>query len=161
MRIACLEFCRLRSGSRPREGKLLFGRINRHDRCRVTTSNNLPSEGTVAAADVEPSKAFWKVEPREESVAYNTAPTAHHALIGFAVCKKLGFVHVHLAPVFFVDCSIVTAAADCLEDVRFERRIKAVVASHAINSSGRGSTSYLAAARTAMSVGLSPLKMRS
>jgi hypothetical protein len=58
-------------------------------------------ESTDAAADIEPSKALWKVEPGEEGFAYKTAPTAHHhPLTGFSVSEKLSFLHVHLPHVF-------------------------------------------------------------
>jgi hypothetical protein len=94
LRIAQFEFCRLRSETCPREGELLVGGINRHHRGRGTASNNLLREGTVATANIEPLKAFWKVEPAEESFACKTAPTAHHPLVGFSVSEKLSFVHV-------------------------------------------------------------------
>src|SRR6478672_10063005 len=85
----------------PREGELLAGGINRHHCGRGTASNNLFCEGAITTADIEPSKALWKVEPGEESFACKTAPTAHHPFIHFSVSEKLSFGHVDRSPVFF------------------------------------------------------------
>ena len=85
LRIAQLEFCRLRSGPCSCEGESLVGGVNRLHRGRGAASNNLLCEGTVATADIEPSKAPWSVQPVEKHFAYRTAPTPHHALISFSV----------------------------------------------------------------------------
>jgi hypothetical protein len=50
---------------------------------------NLLCECTVATADIDPSKAFWNVEPVEKRLTYKTAPTAHHALIASPSVKSL------------------------------------------------------------------------
>src|SRR5262245_51655039 len=85
MRVVHLECCPLRSGPCPRKRQLFLGWINGHHHCRGTASNNLLCESAVTTADIKPSKSLWQFEPVEKRLAYTTAPTAHHALIGFSV----------------------------------------------------------------------------
>jgi hypothetical protein len=48
----------------------------------------------VATADIEPSKAFWSVEPVEKRFAHKTAPTTHQPLVSLSISEKLSFAHV-------------------------------------------------------------------
>jgi hypothetical protein len=83
-------------GPRSRESELVFGGINRHHRGRSAARNNLLREGTIAAAEIKPSKAFWNLEPLEKRFAYKTAPTAHHPLVRFSVGEKfVSTAHEH------------------------------------------------------------------
>ena len=46
-------------------------------------------EGTVTAADIEPSKILRNVEPVEKNFPDQTTPAAHQPLVRFSISEKL------------------------------------------------------------------------
>ena len=94
LRVAVPEF--RHHGARPpaRIGELVLGCIDRDGGRGHTALDQKLGECAVAAADVEPPRAFRQIEPIQENVAGQPAPPAHQPLVGLAIsAKRRRFAH--------------------------------------------------------------------
>src|SRR5689334_4055082 len=73
------------SRPRSRKSELPFRWIDRDDFARSTASDNCFGERGIAAAHVEPPEIRWNVEPVQENLAGEAAPTPHQSLVGVSI----------------------------------------------------------------------------
>jgi hypothetical protein len=72
-----------------RESELAFRWVDRDDCARSAAGDQRFGESAVAAADIEPSQIRRSVQPVEENISRQAAPTTHQSLVGFAVAEQV------------------------------------------------------------------------
>ena len=68
---------------------LAFRWVDRDDCARSAAGDQRFGESAVAAADIEPSQIRRSVQPVEENISRQAAPTTHQSLVGFAVAEQV------------------------------------------------------------------------